>query len=74
MISSKHYQQMRRSKKILLTINQHVLNMKENTCCIDENVDCINNKINQTTSTIELQQETLMKSLPPLVSFTDEFI
>ena len=57
-----------------LTINQHVLNMKENTCCIDEYVDCINNKINQTTLTIELQQETLMKSLPPLVSFTDEFI
>ena len=47
--------------------------MKESTCCIDEYVDCINNKIDQIIPTIELQQETLMKSLPPLLSFTDEF-
>ena len=60
--------------KILRSINQNILGMKKNTGCIDERLDCINDKVNQTTLDVELHQETLMKLLPTLASLIDEFI
>ena len=60
--------------KILRSINQTILGLKKNTRCIDERLDCINDKVNQTTLDVELHQETLMKLLPTLASLIDEFI
>ena len=60
--------------KILLAVNQNILDTKENTHYIDEKSDHINDKVNQTTLDVELYQETLMKVLSALASLTNEFI
>ena len=60
--------------KVLPSIHQNILDMKESTRYIDEKLDCINHKVNQTVFNVELYQETLMKPLPTLVSLTDEVI
>ena len=60
--------------KILLSINQNILDMKDNTRRIDEKLDCINEKVNRTSLDVELHNETLMKLLPTLASLVDTFI
>ncbi|CAF4545511.1 unnamed protein product [Rotaria magnacalcarata] len=47
--------------KMLVSMNQNILDMKENTHRINE-------KVNQTALDTELHQETLMKLLPICVS------
>ncbi|CAF4396211.1 unnamed protein product [Rotaria magnacalcarata] len=54
--------------KMLVSMNQNILDMKENTHRIDEKLDRINEKVNQTALDTELHQETLMKLLPICVS------
>ena len=58
----------------MLSINQSILDMKKNTRCIDERLDGINDKVNQTALEVELYQETLIGLLPTLASLIDEFI
>jgi len=60
--------------KILLSINQNILDMKESTHSINEKVDRINDKINQTALDTELHHETLMKVLPTITSIIEDFI
>ena len=48
--------------------------MRRNTRCIDERLDRINGKVNQTTLDVELHQEALMKLLSALAPLTDELI
>ena len=60
--------------KILLSINQNILDMKKGTHCIGERSDFIIDKVNQAALNVELHQETLMKLLPTLASLIDEFI
>ncbi|CAF5096291.1 unnamed protein product, partial [Rotaria magnacalcarata] len=54
--------------KMFVLMNQNILDMKENTHRIDEKLDRINEKVNQTALDTELHQETLMKLLPICVS------
>ncbi|CAF4157481.1 unnamed protein product, partial [Rotaria magnacalcarata] len=49
--------------KILLSINQNILDMKDNTRRIDEKLDCINEKVNRTSLDVELHNEILVKLL-----------
>ncbi|CAF3476835.1 unnamed protein product [Rotaria socialis] len=60
--------------KLLLSINQNILDMKDNTRCIDEKLDCINEKVNRTSLDVALHDEILMKLLPTLASLVDKFI
>ncbi|CAF1411472.1 unnamed protein product [Rotaria magnacalcarata] len=60
--------------KILLSINQNILDMKDNTRHIDEKLDCINEKVNRTSLDVELHNEILVKLLPTLASLVDKFI
>ncbi|CAF3694714.1 unnamed protein product, partial [Rotaria socialis] len=60
--------------KLLLSINQNILDMKDNTRRIDEKLDCINEKVNRASLDVELHNEILMKLLPTLASLVDKFI
>ncbi|CAM4846576.1 unnamed protein product [Rotaria magnacalcarata] len=60
--------------KILLSINQNILEMKDNTRRIDEKLDCINEKVNRTSLDVELHNEILVNLLPTLASLVDKFI
>ncbi|CAF4276369.1 unnamed protein product [Rotaria magnacalcarata] len=60
--------------KILLSINQSILAMKDNTRRIDEKLDCFNEKVNHTSLDVELHNEILVKLLPTLASLVDKFI
>ncbi|CAF2106826.1 unnamed protein product [Rotaria magnacalcarata] len=60
--------------KMFVLMNQNILDMKENTHRIDEKLDRINEKVNQTALDTELHQETLMKLLPICVSIVCDFI
>ncbi|CAM4881563.1 unnamed protein product [Rotaria socialis] len=60
--------------KLLLSINQNILDMKDNTRRIDEKLDCINEKVHRTSLDVELHNEILMKLLPTLASLVDKFI
>ena len=59
---------------ILLSMNQNILDMKENTHRIDEKLDRINDKVNQTALDTELHHVTLEKLLPICVSIVQDFI
>ncbi|CAF4957288.1 unnamed protein product, partial [Rotaria socialis] len=45
--------------KMLISVNQNILDMKEYTHRIDEKLDRINDKVNQTALDTELHQATL---------------
>ena len=60
--------------KMLSLINQNVLDMKENTHRMDEKLDCINGKVDQTTLDTELHHETLGKVLSTLSSLIADFM
>ncbi|CAF3510028.1 unnamed protein product [Rotaria socialis] len=60
--------------KLLLSINQNILDMKDNTRRIDEKLDCIDEKVNRTSLDVKLHNEILMKLLPTLASLVDKFI
>ncbi|CAF4642306.1 unnamed protein product, partial [Rotaria socialis] len=60
--------------KILVSMNQNILDMKENTHRIHEKLDRINDKVNQSALETELHQETLEKLLPICVSIVCDFI
>ncbi|CAF4854146.1 unnamed protein product, partial [Rotaria socialis] len=60
--------------KLLLSINQNILDMKDNTRRIDEKLDCINEKVNRASLDVELHNGILMKLLPTLASLVDKFI
>jgi hypothetical protein len=60
--------------KMLLTINQNILDMKENTHRIDEKLDLINDKVNQNVLDTELHHETLENLLPILASLISKFV
>ncbi|CAF3043308.1 unnamed protein product, partial [Rotaria sp. Silwood2] len=47
--------------KMLFSINQNILDMKDNTHRMDEKLDRINDKIDQTAFDTELHHETLIK-------------
>lgn len=54
--------------KILLLMNQNILDMNKNTQHIDENsIHCINTKVSQTTLDNQLHHEILVKLLLILV-------
>jgi hypothetical protein len=60
--------------KILLSINQNILEMKENTHRINEKLDRLNDKVNQSVLDTELHHETLVKLLPTRLSIIQDFI
>ncbi|CAF3872482.1 unnamed protein product [Rotaria magnacalcarata] len=60
--------------KMLVSINQNILDMKENTHRNDEKLDRINNKVNPSALDTELHQLTLEKLLPICVSIVCDFI
>jgi hypothetical protein len=60
--------------KILLSINQNIVEMKENTHRINEKLDHLNDKVNQSALDTELHHETLVKLLPTLLSIIQDFI
>ncbi|CAF3895346.1 unnamed protein product [Rotaria sp. Silwood1] len=60
--------------RMLLTINQNILDMKEYTHRINEKLHGINERVNQTALDVELHQETLIKQLPILVSIITDFL
>ncbi|CAF3390689.1 unnamed protein product [Rotaria sp. Silwood2] len=47
--------------KMLFSINQNILDMKDNTHRMDEKLDRINDKIDKTAFDTELHHETLIK-------------
>ena len=55
------------STKMLISINQNILDMKENTYRM-------NDQVNQTVLDTELHHETLVKLIPTVVSLIGEFI
>ena len=60
--------------KMLLTINQNILDMKENTHRIDEKLDLINDQVNQNALDTGLHHETLENLLPILASLISQFV
>ncbi|CAF3873695.1 unnamed protein product [Rotaria sp. Silwood1] len=60
--------------KMLFSINQNILDMKDNTHRMDEKLDRINDKIDQTALDTELHHETLIKLMPTLISIVGDFI
>ena len=62
------------STKMLLTINQNILDMKETTHRMGEKLDRIDKKIDQTALDTELHHNTLLKLVPTLGSLVSEFI
>ena len=62
------------SIKTLISINQNILDMKENTYRKNEKLDRMNDQVNQTVLDTELHHETLVKLIPTVVSLIGEFI
>jgi uncharacterized coiled-coil protein SlyX len=60
--------------KILLLMNQNILEMKESTHRLNEKLDRLNDKVNQSALDNELHHKTLGSLIPTLLSIIKEFI
>ena len=60
--------------KVLLSINQNVLEMKDNNHCMDRKLDRIAEKVDRINLDTELHHKTLEKILPALTSLIHDFI